>query len=252
MAASFSLLRSRASASVRCRWVTAASSTNATTAAATSTATQPSIRWIHHDKAPLLPAIRRMEVIRSSPHHSTSPFSATRRTMVVVTQTKSSELPPPLQEQMDISDTKGQRFLQFSKNSDVLTVTPSCIKRIEKLVDQRKKAGENGDLYYLRVFVDAGGCSGFTYKFELDSSELNEEEDIVVHYAVNEKDGERTIPRLVVDETSLGFIRGSKIDYIQEMIKSSFEVSENPQSESACGCGSSFALKNFSANPALD
>jgi iron-sulfur cluster assembly 2 len=252
MAASFSLLRSRASSSVRCRCVTATTSTNATTAAATSTATKPSLRWIHHDKSPLLPLSRRMYVMRWSPHHSTSPFSSTGRTMVMVTQTKASELPPQEREQMDVSDTKGQQSLQFSKNSDVLAVTPSCIKRIEKLVDQRRKAGANGDLYYLRVFVDAGGCSGFTYKFELDSSELNEEEDIVVHYAVNEKDGERTIPRVVVDETSLGFIRGSKIDYIQEMIKSSFEVSENPQSESACGCGSSFALKNFAANPALD
>ena len=46
-------------------------------------------------------------------------------------------------------------------------------------------------------------------------------------------------------KTSLGFLEGSTIDYVIEMIKSSFVVVDNPLSESACGCGSSFALKNF-------
>jgi len=43
-------------------------------------------------------------------------------------------------------------------------------------------------------------------------------------------------------------LRGSKIDYVEEMIRSSFAVVDNPNSESACGCGSSFAMKNFEAN----
>jgi iron-sulfur cluster assembly accessory protein len=56
----------------------------------------------------------------------------------------------------------------------------------------------------------------------------------------------------VVDSSSYELIKGSTVDYAQEMIRSSFAVVNNPQSESACGCGSSFAVKNFSSNPALD
>jgi iron-sulfur cluster assembly accessory protein len=99
---------------------------------------------------------------------------------------------------------------------------------------------------YLRVYVDAGGCSGFSYKFEIDEAPVETAEDVVFSHP--------NIPdlRVVVDSTSLELIRGSTIDYVEEMIKSSFEVRNNPQSESACGCGSSFALKNFAANPAFD
>ena len=57
---------------------------------------------------------------------------------------------------------------------------------------------------------------------------------------------------VVVDSSSFEFIKGSTIDYVQEMIHSKFAVTNNPQSESACGCGSSFAVKNFSVNPAKD
>ena len=172
--------------------------------------------------------------------------------MVVVTQSKASE-----REGDDITTFAkvhaGTEHASDKGNIDVLNVTDSCMGRIEKLVEQRKKAGEDGDRYYLRVYVDSGGCSGFQYKFEMDCEDL-EEEDVVVRYAASSSsnEGEKKVPRLVVDEISLNYIRGSKIDYVQEMIKSSFEISENPQSESACGCGSSFAVKNFAANPAID
>lgn len=65
---------------------------------------------------------------------------------------------------------------------------------------------------------------------------------------VFERDGEK----VVVDPDSFELVRGATVDYVQEMIKSSFAVVNNPQSESACGCGSSFAIKNFTANPAID
>ena len=57
---------------------------------------------------------------------------------------------------------------------------------------------------------------------------------------------------VVVDSTSLDLIKGATIDYQEEMIRSAFAVVNNPNSESACGCGSSFAAKAFSINPAVD
>ena len=135
--------------------------------------------------------------------------------------------------------------LTYVVNEDTnLIVTENCLKQVERLLKQR----ENAEGYFLRVFVDAGGCSGFQYQFEVDN-ELDEEEDIVV---IKAKSQDGMTPRVVVDETSLGFLEGSTIDYVIEMIKSAFVVADNPQSESACGCGSSFAMKNFEKFGAKD
>lgn len=85
---------------------------------------------------------------------------------------------------------------------------------------------------YLRLRVDGGGCSGFQYKFELDTEKHEDD-------AVFEKAG----AKLIIDETSLDLVRGSTIDFVEEMISSSFQVVSNPNSESNCGCGASFAPK---------
>eukprot|EP00603_Paraphysomonas_imperforata_P001480 CAMPEP_0114422576 /NCGR_PEP_ID=MMETSP0103-20121206/5683_1 /TAXON_ID=37642 ORGANISM="Paraphysomonas imperforata, Strain PA2" /NCGR_SAMPLE_ID=MMETSP0103 /ASSEMBLY_ACC=CAM_ASM_000201 /LENGTH=104 /DNA_ID=CAMNT_0001591169 /DNA_START=336 /DNA_END=650 /DNA_ORIENTATION=+ len=102
----------------------------------------------------------------------------------------------------------------------------------------------------LRVAVEGGGCSGFQYSFHMDGTKgefkadpMDPEDDILF-----EKNG----AEVVVDSGSFEFIKGATIDFEQELIRSSFAIVNNPQSESACGCGSSFALKNFAANPAID
>jgi iron-sulfur cluster assembly 2 len=157
-----------------------------------------------------------------------------------------------------------------------LQITEACWNKIEQLAAAKQK----NDNMYLRIVIDAGGCSGFSYQFEFDSdANLDEKDDVVFtrphttttttnHDDDDDDDDDEsskqqhvvvtTAPpiappaRVVVDAGSLAFIRGATIDYVQEMIKSSFQVRDNPQSESACGCGSSFAVKNFTANPALD
>jgi iron-sulfur cluster assembly accessory protein len=129
-----------------------------------------------------------------------------------------------------------------SSLDESLIITNGCVKRIKAL----QKSMSNDDLY-LRVVVDSGGCSGFQYVFNMEKSEdvdeLSSSEDLVF-----QKSG----AKVKVDPGSFEFIKGATIDFEQELIRSAFAIVNNPQSESACGCGSSFALKNFEANPALD
>jgi len=159
------------------------------------------------------------------------------------------------------SNSKNLNNYVYNPNS-TLIVTESCLNRVETLLKQkREKDGDDADGYFLRVFVDAGGCSGFQYQFEIDNeldtgddndndddedSDSDSEDIIVVSTSTS---GE---PRVVVDKTSLAFLEGSKVDYVIEMIKSAFVIADNPQSESACGCGSSFAMKNFEQHGAKD
>ena len=120
-----------------------------------------------------------------------------------------------------------------------LVVTKACARRIRQLQD-----GAKNDKLLLRICVESGGCSGFQYVFKMEEPApmaAGEGEDVVF-----QRDGSK----VVVDAASFEFIKGSTIDFEQELIRSSFAIVNNPQSESACGCGSSFAVKNFSANPA--
>ncbi len=83
---------------------------------------------------------------------------------------------------------------------------------------------------FFRITVLGGGCAGFQYKFEF--SENIDDEDIVFNYK-NAK--------VLIDRTSIELIKGSKIDYVNELIGSSFKIT-NPQASSSCGCGTSFSI----------
>lgn len=80
----------------------------------------------------------------------------------------------------------------------------------------------------IRVFVKSGGCSGYSYGMAIDGKRL---------------DGDRVFEdrgaRLVVDVRSWELLRGSEIDYVENMMGGGFSVT-NPNATSACGCGSSF------------
>ena len=82
----------------------------------------------------------------------------------------------------------------------------------------------------LRVSVEGGGCSGFSYRFGLVGSA--EPDDLVI---------EREGARVLVDPVSLDYLAGSQIDFVDDLIGSQFKVS-NPNATASCGCGTSFSL----------
>ncbi len=91
-------------------------------------------------------------------------------------------------------------------------------------------ATKQGKPAILRLGVEGGGCSGFQYRFGL--SEGIESDDIAV-----ERDG----VMLVVDPVSLDLVRGSAVDYVEDMGGAAFKVT-NPNATAGCGCGSSFSI----------
>lgn len=120
-----------------------------------------------------------------------------------------------------------------SKPASSVDITQRCADRIKHLTKVR------GHDVALRVTVDGGGCSGFQYVFAIeDPSPVNEQQNEDDN--IFGKDG----AHVIVDNLSLAYIGGAKIDYQEELISSSFRVTDNPNSESSCGCGVSFVAKS--------
>jgi iron-sulfur cluster assembly accessory protein len=82
----------------------------------------------------------------------------------------------------------------------------------------------------LRLSVEGGGCSGFQYKFDLERAQADD--DVLIR---------RDRALLLIDQVSLGFLAGSEIDFVDDLIGAAFRVN-NPQAKASCGCGTSFAL----------
>uniref|UniRef100_A0A1I7XE12 Fe-S_biosyn domain-containing protein n=1 Tax=Heterorhabditis bacteriophora TaxID=37862 RepID=A0A1I7XE12_HETBA len=114
--------------------------------------------------------------------------------------------------------------------SPVKYLTSEDIKVTKKAQERLKTVLDKGER--LRVEVDGGGCSGFEYKIKLDTK-LHADDRLW-------KEGNVEI---IVDEMSLGYLRGATIDYIEDLMKASFRVVNNPIAEKGCSCGTSFALK---------
>ena len=103
-------------------------------------------------------------------------------------------------------------------------LTPSAAARVATI------ASKQGKPAILRLSVDGGGCAGFQYKFGL--ADAVESDDTIA-----EQDG----VRLVVDSVSLDLVRGSAVDFVENMGGASFRVT-NPNAASGCGCGTSFSV----------
>lgn len=105
-----------------------------------------------------------------------------------------------------------------------VTLSASAAKRINAIL------GDQVDADFLRVSVEGGGCSGFSYKFDFGRS--IDDDDFVI-----ERDG----AKVAIDATSLPFLEGSEIDFVDELIGAAFKI-HNPNATASCGCGTSFSV----------
>jgi iron-sulfur cluster insertion protein len=106
-----------------------------------------------------------------------------------------------------------------------MNLQPAAVDKLKELVAEEG----NPDLK-LRVFVQGGGCSGFSYGFTFD--EARNEDDFDFTYDT---------VQVVVDAMSMQYLQGSAIDYREDAMGASFVIN-NPQAVSTCGCGSSFSV----------
>ena len=107
---------------------------------------------------------------------------------------------------------------------DNIRVTERAARRIGEIL-RREPPGS-----MLRVSVGGGGCSGFQYKFDIDRAQGAD--DVVIR-----RDG----ATVLVDQISVGYLGGSEIDFVDDLIGASFRIN-NPKATASCGCGTSFSL----------
>ena len=101
-----------------------------------------------------------------------------------------------------------------------INFSKQAVERINQLIT-KKPSGT-----FFRIAVKGGGCSGFKYDFSFDKK-------------IDENDLKHE--NIVIDKSSLEMLKGSQVDFTQELIGSSFKIS-NPKTKSSCGCGVSFSF----------
>ncbi len=108
--------------------------------------------------------------------------------------------------------------------SPTVTVSDNAIARVAEIL-----VGETGK-NALRISVEGGGCSGFSYKFDLVNDQ--QDDDLVI-----ERDG----GRVLIDSMSLIYMAGSEVDFVDNLMGQSFQIN-NPNAVASCGCGTSFTI----------
>ena len=105
----------------------------------------------------------------------------------------------------------------------MVSLTPAAAEKLSGIMSQKGMA----DSHALRVFVKGGGCGGMQYGMTFD--EAREGDEVYEQHGL----------RVIVDSTSLFYIDGANIDYVDNLMGGGFHI-DNPQATSSCGCGSSF------------
>ncbi len=111
-----------------------------------------------------------------------------------------------------------------AKTGMKVELTEAAAKRINRII--AREPGKSA----LRVSVEGGGCSGFSYRFDL--VEDRNDDDVAI-----EKDG----ATVLIDDLSLVYMGGSVIDFVDDLMGQSFQI-KNPNAVAACGCGTSFSV----------
>jgi len=109
-------------------------------------------------------------------------------------------------------------------STDTVTLSEAAAKRIAAVV------ASDAEKSSLRVSVEGGGCSGFSYKFDLDRGPQSD--DIVIT-----RDG----ATVLIDPVSIVYMAGSEIDFVDNLLGQSFQI-KNPNAVASCGCGTSFSV----------
>ncbi|MCG8505356.1 MAG: iron-sulfur cluster insertion protein ErpA [Sphingomonadales bacterium] len=112
-----------------------------------------------------------------------------------------------------------------TETSASIGISERAARRVAHLIAQ-----EGDPSLKLRVTVSGGGCSGCQYGFAFDADQADD--DVVV-----ERDG----VTVLVDSMSLLYLAGSEIDYVEDLVGASFQIT-NPNASSSCGCGTSFSI----------
>lgn len=119
---------------------------------------------------------------------------------------------------------------EVTETSTAITLTDKAVEKIGELLAGQTDSEDQA----LRVAVRGGGCSGFQYALAFDRSK---DDDLVF-----EVDG----VSVIVDKVSMQFVFGSEVDYVEGLQGAGFQVN-NPNVVAACGCGSSFQVKDDAA-----
>ena len=101
-----------------------------------------------------------------------------------------------------------------------INFSKQAVERINQLI-AKKPSGT-----FFRIAVKGGGCSGFKYDFSFDNK-------------IDENDLKHQ--NIVIDKSSLDMLKGSEVDFSQDLMGDSFKIS-NPKTKSSCGCGVSFSF----------
>ena len=108
---------------------------------------------------------------------------------------------------------------------NALSITESAANRVAELI-----ASDGNDSTMLRITVSAGGCSGFSYGFDLDDKKTDEDQIFEGHGV-----------KVIIDDMSLDILGDSEVDFVDDLIGSAFKLNI-PNATSSCGCGVSFAV----------